>query len=184
MAGGYLAQLTNLGVPYLVRAGVLVVMFVVAHDASCTTSASPRTAVSGRWRRCKLIVRSSVDNGLKVPPIRATMLAGVFSGGVGIYVFYALQPYLLDLWGDPTAYGIAGLVAAIVAGAQIVGGLLTPKIRIAVPPADLGAAVAPGRRRRTARAHRPGRQLLDGRRAGRDLGAERLGRPTDPAGRT
>ena len=32
------------------------------------------------------------------------------------------------LWGDPRAYGIAGLVAAVVAGAQIVGGLLTPVI--------------------------------------------------------
>jgi MFS family permease len=57
------------------------------------------------------------------------MMAGVFSGGVAVYVFYALQPHLLNLWGDPTAYGVAGLVAAIVAGAQIAGGLLTPKIR-------------------------------------------------------
>jgi MFS family permease len=75
------------------------------------------------------IVDNSVEHGLKVPAVRATMLAGLFSGGVGIYVFYALQPYLLDLWGDQRAYGIAGLVAAISAGAQIVGGLLTERIR-------------------------------------------------------
>ncbi len=75
------------------------------------------------------LVESSVQNGLRVPAIRAVMLAGVFSGGIGIYVFYALQPYLLELWGNPKAYGVAGLVAAIVAGAQIIGGLLTPKIR-------------------------------------------------------
>ena len=30
VAGGYLAQLTNLGVPYLARAGILVIMFVLA----------------------------------------------------------------------------------------------------------------------------------------------------------
>jgi MFS family permease len=48
---------------------------------------------------------------------------------VGIYVFYALQPYLLELWGDPEAYQIAGLVAAIVAGAQILGGIAAPWIR-------------------------------------------------------
>ena len=30
VAGGYLAQLTNLGVPYLVRAGILLVVFVLA----------------------------------------------------------------------------------------------------------------------------------------------------------
>ena len=50
------------------------------------------------------------------------MLAAPFTSGVGIYVFYALQPYLLELYGDPKAYSIAGLAAAIVAGAQIAGG--------------------------------------------------------------
>jgi MFS family permease len=34
-----------------------------------------------------------------------------------------MQPYLLELYGDEGAYGIAGLAAAIVAGAQILGGL-------------------------------------------------------------
>ncbi|CAN5715698.1 hypothetical protein BH18ACT17_BH18ACT17_06760 [soil metagenome] len=42
---------------------------------------------------------------------------------------YAPQPYLLELYGDPETYQIAGLVAAIVAGAQIVGGLAAPRIR-------------------------------------------------------
>ena len=54
-------------------------------------------------------------------------------------MFYALQPYLLELWGDPRAYGIAGLVAAIMAGAQIVGGVLTPAVSRLFPPADVGA---------------------------------------------
>ena len=57
------------------------------------------------------------------------MLAAPFSMGVGVYAFYALQPYLLELYGDPNAYGIAGLAAAIVAGAQIVGGLIVPFVR-------------------------------------------------------
>jgi MFS family permease len=57
------------------------------------------------------------------------MLQGVFVGGVGIYAFYALQPYLLELYGDPQAYQVAGLVAAIVAGAQILGGVAAPRIR-------------------------------------------------------
>jgi MFS family permease len=39
-----------------------------------------------------------------------------------------MQPYLLELYGDERAYGIAGLAAAIVAGAQIVGGLLVPRV--------------------------------------------------------
>src|SRR5690606_16820530 len=52
-----------------------------------------------------------------------------FTAGVGFYVFYALQPYLLELWGDPGAYSIAGLAAAILAGSQIVGGLIAPLVR-------------------------------------------------------
>jgi MFS family permease len=57
------------------------------------------------------------------------MLASPFQLGAGVFAFYALQPYLLDLYGDPEAYGIAGLAAAIVAGAQIVGGLAVNVIR-------------------------------------------------------
>ena len=57
------------------------------------------------------------------------MVQALFTGGVGIYGFYALQPYLLELYGDPNAYQIAGLVAAIVAGAQILGGIAAPHVR-------------------------------------------------------
>jgi MFS family permease len=39
-----------------------------------------------------------------------------------------MQPYLLQLYGDPTAYGVAGLAAAIVGGAQIGGGFLVPHL--------------------------------------------------------
>ena len=130
VAGGYLAQLTNLGVPYVVRAGILIGVFVLAlfamHDIGFTAHRGDHPLTEMRK-----IVDNSVEHGLKVPAVRATMLAGLFSGGVGIYVFYALQPYLLDLWGDQRAYGIAGLVAATSAGAQIVGGLLTERIRAA-----------------------------------------------------
>jgi MFS family permease len=128
VAGGFVAQLTNLGVPYVLRAAVLLVMFVLAlvlmHDLGFTPDRD-----TGPVTEIKKIVASSVQYGLKVPPVRATMVSGFFLYGIGIYVFYALQPYLLQLWGDPKAYGIAGLVAAIVAGAQIVGGLLTSSIR-------------------------------------------------------
>jgi MFS family permease len=57
------------------------------------------------------------------------MLAAPFTAGVGIYAFYAFQPYLLELYGDKSAYGVAGLAAAMIAGAQIVGGLLVPWAR-------------------------------------------------------
>src|SRR5918993_2798878 len=128
VAGGYLAQLTNLGVPYVVRAVILLIMFGLAlmlmHDLGFTPQRGKSVGAE-----IKTILGNSVQYGLKVPAIRATMLSGFFLGGIGVYIFYALQPYLLELWGNPEAYGVAGLVAAIVAGAQIVGGLITPLIR-------------------------------------------------------
>ena len=77
----------------------------------------------------RAIITSSVEYGWRVPAVRYLMVAGAFSGGVGIYVFYALQPYLLQLWGDSEAYGIAGLAAAVMAGSQIVGGALASSLR-------------------------------------------------------
>jgi MFS family permease len=75
------------------------------------------------------IAAASIDYGWRVPAVKWLMVEALFTGGVGIYSFYALQPYLLELYGDPEAYQIAGLVAAIVAGAQILGGVAAPRIR-------------------------------------------------------
>jgi len=79
-------------------------------------------------KEVKIIIAGSVRHGLRNPPVRWIMLAAPFTGGVTIYAFYAMQPYLLQLWGNEKAYGVAGLAAAIVAGVQIAGGLLVPQI--------------------------------------------------------
>ena len=128
VAGGVIAQATSLGVPFVVRAGVLAVMFVVAfrlmHDVGFTPEKGQRPIAEMRK-----ITGDSIEYGWRVPAVKWLMLSSLFSGGVGIYAFYALQPYLLELYGDPTAYSIAGLTAAIVAGAQILGGYAAPRIR-------------------------------------------------------
>jgi MFS family permease len=74
------------------------------------------------------VLRGAIGHGLGNPPVRWIMLAGLFTGGVTIYAFYAMQPYLLQLHGNRRAYAVAGLAAAIVAGAQIAGGLLVPHL--------------------------------------------------------
>jgi MFS family permease len=76
----------------------------------------------------KNVLRRSIDHGFGNPAVRWVMLAAPFTGGATMYAFYAMQPYLLQLYGDPHAYGIAGLAAAAVAGAQIAGGLLVPHL--------------------------------------------------------
>jgi MFS family permease len=75
------------------------------------------------------VLRESIDSGLRNPPVRWLMLAAFCAGGVDIFAFYALQPYLLELYGDPGAFGIAGLAAAIVAGTEMVAGVLVPRLR-------------------------------------------------------
>jgi len=128
LAGGFIAELTSLGMPFVLRGAVLVVMFVVAFRLMHDVGFSP--AKGGRpVAEMRKIASSSIEYGWRVPAVKWLMVAALFSGGVGIYVFYALQPYLLELYGDPDAYQIAGLVAAIVAGAQIVGGWAAPRIR-------------------------------------------------------
>ncbi|WP_308016527.1 MFS transporter [Jidongwangia harbinensis] len=126
--GGFLAQVAGLAAPYLMRAGILVVIFGVAallmHDLGFTPDRG-----RGPVREMRHIVGQSVEHGLKVRSVRWLMLAAPFTGSVGIYVGYALQPHLLDLWGDDTAYAVAGLAAALLAAAQILGGLLTPRVR-------------------------------------------------------
>ena len=128
VAGGYIAQLVNLGAPFVLRAGILVLMFVAASLFMRDIGFTPRRDARP-MAEIREIVSSSIEYGWRVPAVKYLMLAGPFTGGVGIYVFYALQPHLLDLYGDPEAYGVAGLAAALVAGAQIVGGLVTPAIR-------------------------------------------------------
>ena len=128
VAGGLIAQTTNLGVPYLIRALVLAVTFVVAYAVMRDAGFTP-TRRKHPVDEVNRLLRDSIRNGLGNPPVRWVMLAAPFTGGVMIYAFYAAQPYLLQLYGNERAYGVAGLAAAIFAGAQIVGGLIVPHIR-------------------------------------------------------
>lgn len=126
--GGVIAQATSLGVPFLIRAGILVIMFVVAallmHDVGFTPARGENPIQATRT-----VFRASVKYGLGNAPVRWLMLASPFTAGVGIYVFYALQPYLLELWGDGQAYTVAGLAAALLSGASILGGAISPRVR-------------------------------------------------------
>jgi MFS family permease len=128
VAGGFLAEQFSLGVPFVLRSVILILMFGAAfrlmHDVGFTPEKGGRPVAEMRK-----IASNSIEYGWRVPAVKWLMVEALFTGGVGIYSFYALQPYLLELYGDPQAYEIAGLAAAIVAGAQILGGVAAPRIR-------------------------------------------------------
>ncbi len=124
VAGGVVAQYSNLGVPYIMRIVALGLTFLIALFLMHDEGFSPKKG--SLLEEVKTVVSESVNFGLRNAPIRWLMLSGFFNGGVGIFAFYAMQPYLLQLYGESAGYAIAGIAAAIVAGAQIVGGLLVP----------------------------------------------------------
>src|SRR3990170_3262614 len=123
-----IAQATDLGVPYLLRAVLLGVTLLVALRFMHDLGFKPRRGASP-VAEVRSVLRGSIDAGWRNPPVRWLMLATPFTSGVAFYAFYAMQPYLLELYGDPGAYGVAGLAAALFAGAQIVGGLIVPWVR-------------------------------------------------------
>lgn len=122
VAGGLLAQFTNLGVPYVARAIVLGITFVLAFHWMRDLGFEPKPTST------KSVLREAIRYGVANPPVRWVMFANFFTDGVSIFAFYAMQPYLLQLYGNPDAYWVAGLAAAIVGGAQIGGGLLVARI--------------------------------------------------------
>lgn len=125
VAGGFVAQQTTLAIPYFIRAGLLGITLIVAfrfmHDLGFVRR--PLQRVSEEVRS---LLRDSMRTGFGNPNLRWLILSSFFITGVSFYGFYAMQPYLLELYGDESAFGIAGLAAAVFAGAQIVGGSVVP----------------------------------------------------------
>lgn len=97
------------------------IAFVFMRDEGFTPKGS-----SSFLNEMRSIFKSSLKYGIGNPPVRWLMLSAPFAGGIGILAFYAMQPYLLKLYGGSKSYAIAGIAAAIVAGAQIIGGVIVP----------------------------------------------------------
>ncbi len=128
IGGGLLAQAFGLGIPYIARSAILVLNFAVAFFLMKDLGFTPKKT-NTPFKEIKNIFRLSIDNGLKNAKVKWIMLAAPFTTGVSFYIFYALQPFLLELYGDEKAYWIAGLVAALVAASQIAGGFFAGKIK-------------------------------------------------------
>jgi len=125
--GGYIGQATNLGVPYMLRAAALALSFVTAFLLMHDVGFKPKRDGDVR-SEVKAVLSRAIQYGFANRSVRWVMIASAFTDGVSMYGFYAMQPYLLQLYGDPKAYGVAGLSAAIVGGAQIAGGVLVARL--------------------------------------------------------
>jgi MFS family permease len=127
IGGGFLGQI-SLGLPYIARSVLLLVVIAAAWVWMKDIGYQPVRGVAV-WPQVRSLVGSSVKHGLGNPPIRMFMFGAPFAAGVGIWAFYAFQPYLLELFGDTSATYLAGIAAAVFAVAQMIGGASVGLVR-------------------------------------------------------
>lgn len=128
LLGGLVAQLTNIGAPYILRIILLLLTFVVAfrfmHDQGFTPDRSVKLI-----RSMKQTIATSVRFGLKIAPIKWVSISGAISFAAMGFIFYGMQPYLLELYGDSTSYFIAALGTTITSMAQMLGGVMSGPVK-------------------------------------------------------
>ena len=137
LAGGVVAQATNLGVPYLLRAALLGLTFVVAFMLDARRRLHARDGSSlGAARSCARAARLARS--------RAPQSAGALADARRAVQRRRRHLRVLRDAAVPAralrqraAYAIAGLAAAIVAGTQIVGGLSGAARATALRAADV-----------------------------------------------
>jgi MFS family permease len=120
VGGGLLGQI-DLSIPYLVRSGLLVAVFLLAYFVMHDVGFTPRSlALRDLPTEIAANARAGVAFGWAQRPIRLLMLASLVQMGFIAWAFYAAQPYLLDLL-NSNAIWVAGLVAAGIAASTIAG---------------------------------------------------------------
>lgn len=125
--GGVVAQSLGIGWPYVLRAVLFLLVAFVTYKAVHDIGFKPSRAEKA-IPEMKRILTSSIEFGYRTRPVRWVVMTNLFLYSTSFYVFYAAQPHLLELFGNSTAYSVAGLAAAIVACSQILGGLFAGKV--------------------------------------------------------
>jgi MFS family permease len=120
VGGGLLGQI-NLSLPYLVRAVLLLAVFLVAYVVMHDLGFEPRRVTAGELpAEIAKNARAGVEFGWRQRNLRLLMLASAVQLGFFSWAFYAAQPYLLELL-DSDAVWISGFVAAAIALSTIAG---------------------------------------------------------------
>jgi MFS family permease len=136
VGGGLLGQI-DLAIPYLARAGLVMVAFAVGlrsmYDIGFTPRALRPRRIVGEMGK---VGRAGVTYGWCVPEMRLLVLQAFLVFGFFYWAWYAWPPYFLELL-ERNAVWVAGVIAALFSLAQIVGNALA------------GRLARPGRRRTT-----------------------------------
>lgn len=129
VGGGLLGQL-DLAIPFVARAMLLAILFVLAYGRMYDIGYEPRPLNRhNAWEEMRTTGRNGIRTALGTPDLRLFAIAGAFTSGFFIWGWYAWQPHFLELWGDPDAVWVAGVVSAFVALSMILGNLIVDRLR-------------------------------------------------------
>ncbi len=127
VGGGALGQV-DLSLPYIVRAGLLGALFILAYAAMKDIGFERRPFHARDVpQEMARITRESIDNGWRRPPVRLLLMMSMLLWGYLIWGWYAWQPYFLDLLGRPLVW-VAGVIAALVSIMGIAGNQLASTV--------------------------------------------------------
>jgi len=120
VGGGLLGQI-NLALPFVVRSGLLVLLFALAffgmHDIGFEPKVLTLRSVPAE---ANAVAAAGLRFGWSNRPLRWIMIGGAIQSGVFMWAWYAWQPYFLELL-ERDAVWVAGVVAALLSLAMMVG---------------------------------------------------------------
>jgi MFS family permease len=123
VSGGLLGSI-DLALPFLVRAGLLAAVFVVAFASMRDVGFTPRAiSLADLPAEANRVLRASLMFGWRNASVRLLMIVSLVHGAFLIWGYYAWQPYFLELL-QQDAVWIAGVIAALVALATMAGNWL------------------------------------------------------------
>jgi MFS family permease len=120
VGGGLIGQI-DLAIPFLIRSGLLILLFALAFGGMHDVGFEPRH-ISLRQVPAEAVRVGTmgVRFGWGHPSLRLLMIGGAIQGGFFFWAWYAWQPYFLELLARDAVW-VAGVVAALLAVSMIVG---------------------------------------------------------------
>ena len=123
IGGGLLGQI-RLDIPYLVRAAIVVPLFLIAWFRMPEPGFTPRALELRRVpEEMRRVFGEGLKYGLRSPVLRPVMLASLVSMSFMIFGFYSWQRYFLDLFGRDVVW-VDGVISSLVGLSLIAGNAL------------------------------------------------------------
>jgi Na+/melibiose symporter-like transporter len=120
VGGGLLGDL-DLAIPFVTRAVLLGVVFVIAYITMHDIGYSPRPLKPAEFpAEMRRLARASIQHGWSQRSMRLLIVVTIIQSGFFAWGFYAWPPYFLELLGQDAVW-VAGTVSALIALSTMLG---------------------------------------------------------------